>query len=68
MMARNDARTIINRVWPDSLSKAEAIQALRDSAGAAFDRSGQPGLIAPYDSTLTSTLRAVTRKPRPVKK
>lgn len=68
MKARNDARIIINRAWPDSLSKAEAIQALRDSAKAAFDRSGHPGLIAPYDSTLTGTLRAVTKKPRPAKK
>lgn len=66
--ARNDARTIINREWPDSISRAEAVQALRDSAKATFDRSGHPGLTAPYDSTLTSTLRAVTKKQRPKKK
>ncbi len=59
--ARNDAREIINRPWPDSLSRAEAVQELKDSARVDYQREGRPELAAPYDSTLSRTIKTVLK-------
>ncbi len=62
MSARNDARAIINREWPDTLSLAEAAGVLKDSAEAIFAARGHPELSKTYDAAFDSTVRTVLKR------